>query len=757
MKKLSFILCACILAATLFSCSHNYEMEDYAPEYSGKVLVMLNLDSTYYARVGYEDHLKASIRSNGANPEIRFVYQCGIQPVIYQECHKRLDELAAQGWKPDLVCVSEDRLLDNILSGRFDPWLDFSGAKYPIIAAGLHCPNWALINEYGNIAVCTDLIDFESNLLLAKSISGSSVVTIELDYTAYDLRLRERLNQATNRPPFVNNSDFHVRSMKISEMEKLFHDSILINVFSNANPEKNNFHDDPKLFRKRVLQTVGSATYLSAKKDLDSDNVLNHSAKPQFTAVREGFHDGTGHLLCGYFASYETVANDQGAYVAKVLDGTNTGELPILAHKRDYYADWESMILAGYKLKTFKNPEENGANIGFRVVGVPFTVEYHLMIRTMQLLAALIILLFCIRISRYAYQRPFKKMDAELEKLNQDFMLFSSAVQNSDCIFTSKKEDVVALRDRMHPDETVVLNNILYGSSGGKDTESPVIRLTDDDGKTWRRWQFRRGTIVGGSREDLPGVFIDVEETYKYKEQMARNAEIAEQIRLKENFVKNITHEIRTPLNAIVGFSQILGMDDGSMTDSEREEIAKYVHESNTDLCRIIDVILKFSRLESGRIDFDPEDTNIADMMTSIYENWKGEAPPSIDFILHRGRQNVFAMIDRRSLRDIMGQYLSNALKFTTSGYVKLGWDFNLDDDTVLLYVEDTGKGISQEKRKFIYNMFWKDDMFVTGVGLGLALAKTYTKKMNGEIVLQTKEGIGSLFGSRFKARIGNL
>lgn len=51
--------------------------------------------------------------------------------------------------------------------------------------------------------------------------------------------------------------------------------------------------------------------------------------------------------------------------------------------------------------------------------------------------------------------------------------------------------------------------------------------------------------------------------------------------------------------------------------------------------------------------------------------------------------------------------------------------------------------------------MFWKDDMFVTGVGLGLALAKTYTKKMDGEIVLQTKEGIGSLFGSRFKARIG--
>lgn len=407
------------------------------------------------------------------------------------------------------------------------------------------------------------------------------------------------------------------------------------------------------------------------------------------------------------------------------------------------------------KVKTFKNPEENGANVGFKIVGVPFSVEYHLMLRTLQLLAALIVLLACIRISRYAYQRPFKKMDAELEKLNQDFLLFSSAIQNSDCIFTSKREDVVALQSRMHPDETIVLNSILYGTSGTKKGENPVIRLTEDGGKTWRRWQFRRGTIVGGSQEDLPGVFIDVEDTYRYKDQMARNAEIAEQIRLKENFVKNITHEIRTPLNAIVGFSQILGMDDGSMTDAERDEIAKYVHESNTDLCRIIDVILKFSRLESGRIDFDPEDTNIAEIMTSIYESWKEEAPQSIEFILHRGRQNVFAMIDRRSLKDIMGQYLSNALKFTTSGYVKLGWDFNLDDDTVLLYVEDTGKGISQEKRKFIYNMFWKDDMFVTGVGLGLALAKTYTKKMDGEIVLQTKEGIGSLFGSRFKARIG--
>ncbi len=753
MKKSAYLLIACLFAAVCFSCSKDPQ-EEITAELSGKVLVLQSMDSVYCARIGYTEALTNSIRANGANPEIRFIYQCGAQDEMYLNCHKKLAALQNEGWIPDVICISEDRLLDNILLGKFDKWFDFTALSLPIVASGLHCPDWEMINSHDNVAVSTDLIDFETNLILAKAISGKSVVTIELDYGSYDMRLRNRLATETDHPPFVNNADFHIKNTYMDVLEEKYHDSIFISVFSNANPELNGYNDDIYLFRKRVLQSVSNTTLLAVKKDLDSDDMLNHSQKPQFAAIRDGFYDGNSHFLCGYFASYETVANDQGAYVARILNGEKVGNLPVMSHKKDYYADWEAMSLSGIKYNDFAYADNNGANVAFKIVGISRFEKYRKYIIPALILILLVFTYLFIAIVRNLLKQPFKKMDREIDNLNREFNLFSVAVQNTDCIFVSKKEDVVALRDKMHPDETIVLNTILYGSAGTKKNESPIIRLTDDGGQTWRRWQFRRGTVISGDANDLPGVFIDVEETYKYKDQMAQNAEIAEQIRLKENFVKNITHEIRTPLNAIVGFSQILGLDDGSMSEEERNEIAQYVHNSNADLSRIIDVILKFSRLESGRIDFDPEDVDIAKLITEVYETWKDEAPKRLEFSLQSGRQNVHAMIDRRSVRDIMGQYLSNAFKFTESGYVKIGWDYNLDEDTVLLYVEDTGKGVSPEKRKLIFNMFWKDDMFITGVGLGLSLAQTYTEKMGGDIVFQSKPGIGSLFGSRFKANI---
>ena len=125
-----------------------------------------------------------------------------------------------------------------------------------------------------------------------------------------------------------------------------------------------------------------------------------------------------------------------------------------------------------------------------------------------------------------------------------------------------------------------------------------------------------------------------------------------------------------------------------------------------------------------------------------------------VEFMLDHGRPGVYAIVDPQRIQVIMGQFLRNAFKFTKKGYVKLGWNYDLDNGTVLLYVEDTGCGISEDKRKYIFNLFWKDDMFTTGVGIGLTIAKTFTEKMDGKVVVHTRKGIGSCFGSQFKAYI---
>lgn len=753
MKRLLPIICACISAVSLFCCCERTPGSS-ATAHKGRVLVMHTTDSLSVQRSNYSITLLNAILENKANPEITDLYSCSPENGLDEASQKKLAALQEQGWAPDVICISNDNLLESVLKGQFDKWLDITGNSYPIVAAGLHTPDWTLIHDYPDIATCIDLVDFANNLSLAKSISENSIITIELDYNDHDMQLRDQLSTEIRRPPFVDNSDFHIGNIHPDELKMIYRDSIFVNVFSNANPERNLSFESTKDYRSYILRDINSTTVLSVKNDSYSRTLLNHCTSPQFTAVREGFHDGTGRFLCGYFASTETVAKDQGTYVAMVLNGARANNLPIVSHKKGYYADNDALSFAGFHHNYFAVARNNPIKVTFEVEGISFFRKYRKFLLPAFAIVLMAILYACFIAATFMAKKPFEALNEEKTKLERDYELFSLAIRSTDCIFVNNREEVVALQTRMHPDETIILNKILYGTAGYQKDSYPIIRLTNDNGKTWRRWQFRRGTAKDNASRDLPGVFIDVEETFEFKEQMDQYATIAEQTRLKEDFVQNITHEIRTPLNAIVGFSQILGSDDGSMTEEERQEIARYVHENNSNLSSIIETILVFSRIESGRIIYEPEDVDIAQLMTDVYGIWKEKAGSNVEFILDRGRANVFAMLDRKTAKDIMSQYLSNALKFTETGYVKMGWDYDFDNETVLLYVEDTGRGISEEKRKFIYNMFWKDDMFMSGVGLGLSVAKTYTEKMGGTVEFQSMEGIGSCFASKFRAQI---
>ena len=101
-----------------------------------------------------------------------------------------------------------------------------------------------------------------------------------------------------------------------------------------------------------------------------------------------------------------------------------------------------------------------------------------------------------------------------------------------------------------------------------------------------------------------------------------------------------------------------------------------------------------------------------------------------------------------------MAQYIKNAFNFTDEGTVIIGWHYSLKDQTVRLYVDDTGCGIEERRLGKVFNIFWKDNMFKTGVGLGLTIAKMFTEKMDGQVGVESKPGVGSRFYSMFKADI---
>ena len=235
---------------------------------------------------------------------------------------------------------------------------------------------------------------------------------------------------------------------------------------------------------------------------------------------------------------------------------------------------------------------------------------------------------------------------------------------------------------------------------------------------------------------------------------MTEAALVAEEITNKETFLMNISHEIRTPLNAILGFAQLLSTDDGLIQGEERDEIVGLIRENSTLLGEMIEDILQFSRFESGRVDVNPVETEIAPLMKRIFDEWSAHVPSSINFRFDPGRDNVYAVLDPIRTEAIMGQYIKNAFKFTDSGTVSVGWRYSISRERVELYVEDTGCGIESRRIGKVFNIFWKDDMFKTGVGLGLTIAKMFTEKMDGQVGVESKPGVGSCFYSSFKAYI---
>ena len=140
--------------------------------------------------------------------------------------------------------------------------------------------------------------------------------------------------------------------------------------------------------------------------------------------------------------------------------------------------------------------------------------------------------------------------------------------------------------------------------------------------------------------------------------------------------------------------------------------------------------------------------------MKRIFDEWSQNVPQALEFKFEAGRDHVYAVVDPARVEAIMGQYIKNAFKFTSKGTVWLGWCFNLNEERVELYVEDTGCGIESRRQSKVFNIFWKDDMFKTGVGLGLTIAKMFTEKMEGNVGVESKPGVGSRFHSSFKAYI---
>lgn len=723
----------------LSSCSNREER---------RILIVHSYEESY---VGYPDFnrlIDKEFRRNGVDADIRIVYlDCEAfqeEPELKYMYH--LLDSVSDGWEPEVILVNDDQAAYSLFKCCHP-----LAKEIPVVFGGVNYPNWELLKEYPNVTGFHDRMDLMKNIRLGAKLFGEDVELFTvLDSTYIDRQIRADIENQLK--------DEKVTCMvgySGTPREKRLHYPYKEGYtrFSSLSVRIGQKQETANFIWTLSKYSTGMC-YLQMKRDYTSVNIGNICASPSLTAINEAFGYNE-KLLGGYITTSPILAEEEVSAAIRILHGEKPSDIPVRESRKKYVVDWNVMQQRGISKESI--PAE------CTIINIPFREEYPVawgtgVVLIIILLSTLFVWLF------FLYRREQGRKRRALYELESEKETLALAIEGSDTFawklendhFVFEKEFWISqkmsakslgfeeLLSFMHPDHWDEVRGYWKNISKAGKVVSQVRCDFNEKGYQW--WEFRYKTILlPGGGYKAAGLLLNIQAIKDREQELEEARLLAEKAELKQSFLANMSHEIRTPLNAIVGFSNILALDDG-VSPEERLEYIGSINKNSDLLLKLINDILELSRIESGYMSFEYEKCFVSELVDSIYMTHQMLIPEQLEFIKELDAVQVEVMVDKGRLTQVITNFLNNASKFTKTGYIKLGYRYLSESDRVAIYVEDTGRGIELSEQKMIFSRFYKQDEFSQGAGLGLSICQVIVEKLRGKIELWSEPGKGSRF-----------
>jgi len=278
------------------------------------------------------------------------------------------------------------------------------------------------------------------------------------------------------------------------------------------------------------------------------------------------------------------------------------------------------------------------------------------------------------------------------------------------------------------------------------DYELSIVRKN----KEIRHIKVSRKEVLWDGIKHFQIINQDITEQKKLTTDLIAAKEHAEESdRLKSAFLANISHEIRTPMNGILGFAELLKESD--LSGETQQCYIDIIEKSGERMLLIINDLVDISKIESGQMNVILSETDVNELVYTIYSFFKPEAKQKkLQLFLNILQTDKMVLIktDKNKLYAILSNLVKNAIKFTVTGSIEIGYNRSLSE--VVFFVKDTGVGIGQNQQELIFERFRQGDETLSrnyeGVGLGLSISKAYIEMLGGKIWVESELGKGSTF-----------